>query len=188
MPEFKEAIQGSALPVRAGKNYNPAAGEGGREQGFFMENENKRIVEIDGVKLEVDLRTAKVIDHYKIGDPVRVLHPRNDYSTASISPGVIVGFCDFAGNPAIEILELSVDYSSAGFKTVTIISGQKNSVQIAPYGKYEGLISQADVVTRFDRDIQKKELELADLKLKKKYFIDDFAKAFRQIVPATQGD
>jgi hypothetical protein len=28
-----------------------------------------------------------------------------------------------------------------------------------------------------------KELELADLKLKKKYFIDDFSKAFKQIIP-----
>jgi hypothetical protein len=68
---------------------------------------------------------------------------------------------------------------------VTIVSGQENKVQIAPYDKYDGLVSQTDVVTRFDREIQKKELELADLKLKKKYFIDDFAKAFERIVPAT---
>jgi hypothetical protein len=152
-----------------------------------MENENgkdKRIVEIDGVKLEVDLRTAKVIDHYKVGDPVRVLHPGNDYRSG-IKVGVIVGFCEFEKNPAIEILELDADYSAVNFNTVVIISGQENKVQIAPYDKYEGLVSQADVVTRFDREIQKKELELADLKLKKKYFIDDFAKAFERIVLTT---
>jgi hypothetical protein len=151
-----------------------------------MENENKRIVEVDGVKLEVDLRTAKVIDHYKIGDPVRVLHPGEGYGSG-IKAGVIVAFCEFEKNPAIEILELDTDYSGTTFRTVTIVSGQGNKVQIAPYSKYEGLISQADVVTRFDRDIQKKELELADLKLKKKYFIDDFAKAFEQIVPTGGG-
>jgi hypothetical protein len=152
-----------------------------------MNGENKRIVEIDGVKIEVDLRTAKVIDHYKIGDPVQILHPGEGYG-CGIKAGVIVGFCDFDKNPAIEIIELDHDYSGVNFKTVTVIGGQKNSVQIAPYDKYQGLVSQADIVTRFDREIQKKELELADLKLKKKYFIDDFAKAFEQIVPTAPLD
>jgi hypothetical protein len=146
----------------------------------FMSEENKRIVEIDGVKLEIDLRTAKVIDHYRIGDPVRVLHPGTGYGTG-IKAGVIVGFCEFEKNPAIEILELDAEYSGANFKLVTIVSGQDNPVQIAPYNRYSGLFSQTDIVTRFDREIQKKELELADLKLKKEYFISDFMKAFQQI-------
>ncbi|MDR1176925.1 MAG: hypothetical protein LBK83_15805 [Treponema sp.] len=145
-------------------------------------DENKRIVEIDGIKVEVDLRTAKIIDHYKIGDPVRVLHPGEGYG-CGIKAGVIVGFCEFEKNPAIEILELDYDYSGTNFKTITIIGGQENKVQIAPYDKFEGIFSQSDIVTKFDREIQKKELELSDLKLKKKYFIDEFSKAFEQIVP-----
>jgi uncharacterized phage-like protein YoqJ len=148
-----------------------------------MENENskdKRIVEIDGVKLEVDLRTAKVIDHYKVGDPVRVL-TKDTYD--SVKAGVIVGFCEFEKNPAIEIMVLNKDYSGISFSILTIISGKENNAQIAPFDKYQGLISQIDIVTRFDRQIEAKELELADLKLKKKYFIDDFSKAFSQIIP-----
>ena len=145
-----------------------------------MSDENKRIVEIDGVKLEIDLRKAKVIDHYKIGDPVRVLHPGTGYGSG-IKAGIIVGFCEFDKNPAIEILELDADYSTTNFKLVTVISGQENPVQIAPYDRYSGLFTQSDIVTRFDREIQKKELELADLKLKKEYFIKDFMKAFQQI-------
>ena len=148
-----------------------------------MSDENKRIVEINGVKLEVDLRTAKVIDFYKVGDPVRVFHPKSQYSPAEVRPGVIVGFCEFSENPAIEVMEFHCDYSSITFKIVTIAEGMNDDLQIAPYSKYEGLISQADVVTKFDRLIQQKELELSDLHLKKKYFIDDFAKAFQQIVP-----
>ena len=151
-----------------------------------MSDEHKRIVEVDGVKLEIDLRTAKVIDHYKIGDPVRVLFPGTGYGTG-IRAGVIVGVCEFEKNPAIEILVLDAEYSSATFKVVTIISGQANEVQIAPYDRYSGLFSQSDIVTRFDRTIQQKELELADLKLKKDYFINDFAKAFQQInVPVSE--
>ena len=37
-----------------------------------MENENKRIIEVNGVKMEIDLRQAKVIDNYKVGDYVKV--------------------------------------------------------------------------------------------------------------------
>jgi hypothetical protein len=151
-----------------------------------MSEENKRIVEIDGVKLEVDLRSAKVIDHYKIGDPVRVLHPSSQYSKNSIKAGVIVGFCEFEKNPAIEILELDENYNGVGFSLVTIVSGEENPIQIAPYDRYSGLVSQSDIVTRFDRKIQEKELELADLKLKKDYFINDFAKAFQQFVPTNR--
>ena len=148
-----------------------------------MSEESKRIVEINGVKLEVDLREAKVIGCYKVGDPVRILHPKNNYNDAEIRAGVIVGFCEFEKTPAIEILELDQSYSGATFKMIVIGDGLNENIQIAPYDKYEGLISQGDIVTKFDRQIQQKELELADLKLKKQYFINDFAKAFERIVP-----
>lgn len=35
--------------------------------------EYKKIVEINGIKMEVDMRHAKTIDTYKIGDRVKVL-------------------------------------------------------------------------------------------------------------------
>jgi hypothetical protein len=146
-----------------------------------MSEENKRIVEIDGVKLEVDLRTAKKIDHYKIGDPVRVLVPDSSYER--VKAGVIVGFCEFEKNPQIEILVLSEEYNGVNFKIVTYPSSGNKPIEICPFDRYQGLFSQTDIVTRFDREIQKKELELADLKLKKEYFINDFAKAFDRVVP-----
>ena len=37
------------------------------------QNENIRTIEINGIKLEVDLRTAKRIDQFKVGDNVKVL-------------------------------------------------------------------------------------------------------------------
>jgi uncharacterized phage-like protein YoqJ len=112
-----------------------------------------------------------------------VFHPKHEYRNAEIRAGVIVGFCEFDKNPAIQVMEIKSDYSGIGFEIVTIAEGINSDLQIAPYNKYEGIISQADVVTKFDRLIQQKELELSDLKLKKKYFIDDYAKAFAEIVP-----
>ena len=35
--------------------------------------EEKRIIDINGMKMEVDLRTAKRIDTFKVGDNVKVL-------------------------------------------------------------------------------------------------------------------
>lgn len=35
--------------------------------------EERRIVEINGVKIEVDMRTAKRVDSFRVGDNVKVL-------------------------------------------------------------------------------------------------------------------
>ena len=35
--------------------------------------EEKRIIEVNGIKMEVDLRNAKRIDQFKVGDSVKVL-------------------------------------------------------------------------------------------------------------------
>ena len=43
----------------------------------IMEN-NKKIVEIDGIKLEIDMRTAKRIDQFKVGDKVKILVKKYD--------------------------------------------------------------------------------------------------------------
>ena len=49
----------------------------------------KKIVEVNGIKLEVSLTTDKRIDEYKIGDNVKILMKR--YSGAFDSyPGIIV--------------------------------------------------------------------------------------------------
>lgn len=58
-----------------------------------MENENKRIIEINGIKLEVDLRSARRIDEFKVGDTVKVLDRRNDKN--EMRTGVITDFANF---------------------------------------------------------------------------------------------
>ena len=35
--------------------------------------DNKKIVEVNGIKLEVDMRYAKRIDEFRVGDTVKVL-------------------------------------------------------------------------------------------------------------------
>lgn len=47
-------------------------------------SESKRIIEINGVKLDVDLSQCKVVENYKVGDAVKVLV--KEYSSAEINP------------------------------------------------------------------------------------------------------
>lgn len=41
--------------------------------------DQKRIIEVNGVKLEVDLRNARRVDEFRVGSPVKVLV--KNYST-----------------------------------------------------------------------------------------------------------
>jgi hypothetical protein len=56
------------------------------------------IIEIGGVKLEVDLRSAKRIDELKIGSRVKCLQ-KPSYGEMKTLPGVIVGFEPFPSLP-----------------------------------------------------------------------------------------
>ena len=66
----------------------------------------KRVVEINGVKMEVDLRSATTqeVNTYKVGDQVKVLI--KDYSSWKDYPGTIVGFDNFKQRPTIIIAYL----------------------------------------------------------------------------------
>ncbi len=64
-------------------------------------DENKRIIEVNGVKIEVDLRSAKRIDEFKVGDTVKVLDNRNDKN--ELRTGVITDFANFKELPTIMV-------------------------------------------------------------------------------------
>lgn len=144
-----------------------------------MNDENKRIIEIEGVKLEVDLRKAKQIDTYKVGDPIKVLD--KSYSDIKVRAGVIVGFSEFKENPTIDIMMLSTDYGDPTFSFISIHKGT-TKYEIAPYNNYENLFKRVNVIEAMDKEITKKELELENLKTKRKYFIDEYSKAFNTII------
>ena len=64
-------------------------------------DETRRIVEIDGVKVEVDLRTAKRVDSFRVGDNVKILD--KSYQDYKVKPGIIVDFAEFQELPTIVI-------------------------------------------------------------------------------------
>lgn len=138
-----------------------------------------RIVEINGIKLEIDERTARTVDQYKVGDKVKVLvkHYSDSYK---IHAGVIVGFSEFQALPTIEIMYMDGDtWSTDSFKFVYLNSASKD-LEICPYNELEAILDKQNIIDKFDRQIRNKENELSEMKYKREYFITKFATAFEK--------
>ena len=128
----------------------------------------KRIVEIDGVKIEVDMRTAKVIEAYKVGDKVKVLI-KSYGDTFDMYPGVIMGFYEFKDLPCIEVAYLR--HSDIQLKTLNAVS---KDISIAPISEAELIMDRQDVISRLNKDIENKKREALDLECKRDYFLKHF--------------
>ena len=143
-----------------------------------MENEFIREIEINGIKVEVDLRTCKRIDTFKIGDNVKVLKKQygEEYNVYS---GVIVDFVNFKERPALVVAYFENSYSGVNIKFETITKDSKD-IEIAPCLPHEMKLNKDRVVDKFDIEIAAKEREADELRQKKQYFIDNFEKFFEE--------
>ena len=138
-------------------------------------NEETRIIEVNGVKLEIDLRTAKRIDQFKVGDSVKVL--MKEYNSYQSHLGTIVGFDEFEKLPTIIVAVLKNSYSEAKIEFVYFNAESKDQ-EICSVNEWDIPYSKADIMNKMDREIQKKEEELRDLNSKKNYFEQAFGKYF----------
>ena len=140
------------------------------------ENEYIRQVEINGIKVEVDLRTCKTISTYKVGDNIKVLKKvyNGEYNVHS---GVIVDFVAFKERPAIVIAYFDNSYSGTDIKFETITQDSKD-IEIAPCLPHELKLNKNRVIDKFDIAIAAKEREADELRQKKEYFVENFSKFF----------
>lgn len=139
--------------------------------------ENKRIVEIDGVKIEVDLRTAKRIDTFKVGDNVKVLC--KDYSdNYKVKPGIITDFANFKEKPTIVVAVFNEGSwsSSPSIEFIYIYEGMEDEYEIVFADDEELRLTKDGVVEKFEREIHKKRTEAQDLQNQLDYFKKHFLK------------
>ena len=140
-----------------------------------------RIIEINGIKLEVDERTARTVEQYRVGERVKVL-VKSYGEQYKIHPGVIVGFADFKQLPSIEVMYVTTDsWDSEPLKFATI-NTKSDGVELAPMNEAEVVLDREDVLTRMDQEIRKRENALCDMRAKRAYFVERFAAAF-DVVP-----
>lgn len=135
-------------------------------------------IEINGVRLEVDLRTAKKIDVFRIGDNIKILKKgyNGDYEVYS---GVVVDFVAFKERPAIVVAYFKQEYDGVRilFETIT---KDTTGVEIAPCLPHEMKINKNRVIDKFNYEIEKKKHELDEIISKRDYFVKNFSKFFEE--------
>ena len=138
--------------------------------------EDKRIVEIDGVKVEVDLRTAKRVDSFKVGDNVKILD--KDYNEYKVKPGIIVDFAEFKELPTIVIavFEEGSWSSPPRISFIHLNAATSDKIELVPASEDEIKLSKDGVIEKFEREIQKKKNEYIDLQNQLEYFKKHFLK------------
>lgn len=140
---------------------------------------NTQIIEINGVKVEVDLREARTIETLRVGDKVKLL--KKTYSGHDVHAGVIVGFEPFPEKPAIVVAYVTVSYSSVDLKVETITTDTKDiqiikSVDDVPFDR-------THAIKMFEKQIAAKKLEIADIESKMEYFDRNFGVYWHAVVP-----
>ena len=140
-------------------------------------NEFEREIEIDGVKVAVDMRTVKKIDVYRVGDNVKVL--KKSYDTYHTYSGVIVDFVNFKELPAIVVAYFNQDYSGTSIEFETITKDTKD-LEIAPCLPHELSINKNRVIDKFNYEIEQQQHKVDELKAKRDYFLENFGKFFEE--------
>ena len=140
-------------------------------------DEHKHIVEINGIKIEVDLRTAKRIDEFKVGDCVKVLE--KNHNGHNIYPGVIVDFVEFKTLPTIQIAVFKMDYSGHHLQFINFNSETKD-YEFTRVSEHELHIDKDRVIDRINMEIEKKRGELMALENKKNYLMKHFGEFFKE--------
>lgn len=139
--------------------------------------DTKRIIEINGIKIEVDLRTAKRIDEFKLGDNVKILK-KNGSNDFKVIPGVIIDFVEFKELPTIQIATFESDYWGDKLEFINFNSSTKD-IEMTSCGEHELHLEKSRVVDKMNNEIQKKQNEVDTLIAKKNYMLKHFGKYFK---------
>ena len=139
-----------------------------------MENQN-RTIDINGIKFEVDMRSAKRVDEFKIGDNIKVL--RKDYNSHKIDNGVIVDFVNFKELPTIQVavFETSLFGSNINFLN---INEETEDIEIMPTNPHEMITEKNKVIDSMENEIEGHLGKVKELEAKKKWFLEYYGKYF----------
>lgn len=134
------------------------------------------IIEINGIKLEVDLRSAKRIDQLKVGSRVKCLV--KGYSGMSTHAGVVVGFEPFLSLPTIVVAYLDPGYVSGTLIFKTFNAETKDFEIVADLDNNSLEVSKVDILKKFEHEIRKLQQDIELIEQKKAYFLSNFGTYF----------
>lgn len=139
-----------------------------------------KIIEIGGIKMEVDMRRAVKVEYYKVGTKVRILKKTSSYGEGEYKTygGVIVGFDQFKKQPSILIAYLKTDYSDTEIAFLTFNNKTKD-VEICIAEENFIPFKKATILTLLNNKIVEAEQSLLEAKAKKEYFEKNFNEYFK---------
>lgn len=141
-------------------------------------SEERRIVEINGVKMEIDTRTASRIDTFKVGDAVKVL--KKKYSDDwRVYHGVIVGFEPFEKQPTIVIAYIEDSYNDLDMQMLYFNSTSKEVEVVRAAETDRMALDKGQVLEHFERKLTVKRREFQDIESQRDYFLSKFGTYFQ---------
>lgn len=148
-----------------------------------MNEDFMRTIVINGMKVDVDMRTARKIDEFRVGDNVRILHTDKDYNgevKQKVKNGVITDFANFQDLPTIVIAEIASDYTGVDIQFV-YYNEKSEGLEITYMSEEEAKISEKGVIELFNHKIEEAQNTLDKIKYKKNFFIKHFLKGYKEI-------
>ena len=136
-------------------------------------------IEVHGVKMEVDLRTARRVEEIRVGTRVKVL--TKTYSGHAVYHGVVIGFEPFKELPTIVVAYIKRDYNKVELDFLHYNTATKE-IEIVKAVDDDILdLDREEVEQFFNRQIASKEREIADLEEKRAYFNRHFAQFWENV-------
>ena len=145
---------------------------------------DKTVIEVNGVKLEVDLRHARRIDELRIGDRVKVL--TKGYQDYSVHAGVVIGFEPFKALPTIVIAYVAKDWSKAEVKFVHFNTQSKDVEIVKAVDDDAADLDKGMVLAQLDKEIEVKRQEIAAIENRREYFLRNFRSYWEPIEKAAE--
>ena len=137
---------------------------------------DRTIIEIKGVKMEVEYREGKAtrIDTFKVGSKVKLL--TKGYDNYNVRPGVIIGFDEFKALPTIKVLVVNTGYEGS-VEFVSFNEGLKEAELISADDDEELLAKKDSVIGTLTRNVERKKIELEAAEDALRIFVKHFGQA-----------
>lgn len=132
----------------------------------------RTVIEINGVKMEIDLRHARRVEELRVGDRVKIL--KKVYNEHKVYPGTIIGFEPFKALPTIIVAYVISNYAETKIEFVYFNADSKDVELVKAVDDDAADLSRADVMAAFDRDVEKLKRQIAEIEEKRKYFDTNF--------------
>ena len=138
-------------------------------------------IEINGIKMEVDLRHATRIDDLKVGDRVKILV--KEYTDYKVHAGIVIGFEPFQKLPTVIVAYVEKSWKAADLKFLYFNNDTRETEMVKAIDDDQLDFDKNEVLRLLDREIEQHRAQIAEIENRKAYFLNNF-KAYWERVDA----